>query len=339
MTSSNGIRVLIVGAGRMGIRHALGIKSLKALGSAVVIDINQASLDNARAAIADERFSFCLTQDAAKHSIGFDFCVIAATAGNRVELLAMAAALGCREILVEKPLGQNIGQVKELAQYAADHKINCAVNLNMRQYASFIQLKKDLADLPQFNGEKTITINTGTLGIGANGIHYLDLLYFLLDADRAVILAASIDDTVIPSGRGPQFCDFGGWAVIDFFKGAVRCGTVMISMSATSTVFGAWEITGPNGRIYFNEVEGKRIDTLRKPDSAMPVNRYFADYLPPSEQKLESPFLGDLTADWITNLLRGNRALPSIDESIRVHQLMFDWLGKSKKHFDIYPIT
>lgn len=339
MTRSTGIRVLIVGAGRMGQRHALGVKSLDILGSAVVLDINQPSLDAAKASISDDRFSFCLTEAANLLEPGFDFCIIAATAGNREELLSLALKLQCREVLVEKPLGQSMEQVEALARYAADNKISCAVNLNMRQYPSFIQLRRDLALLPQLAGPKTISINTGTLGIGANGIHYLDLLFFLLDADNSTLLAASVDDAMIPSGRGPQFADFGGWAVIEFRKGSQLCGTALISMSSTSTIFGAWDIAGTNGRIYFNEVEGKRVDTLRKADSVMPLNRYFADYLPPVEHKLESPFLGDLTAAWITNLVAGNRFLPTLDESIKVHRLMFEWLSRSAVRFVTYPIT
>ena len=331
------MKILIIGAGRMGIRHAQGIKSLTEVTAVLITDISEAALENAKKAIDDPRFNYCLINEIKED--GFDFCVIAATASGRTELLQLAERVKSKEILVEKPLGQSIQQVSELNEYVAEHKLNCYVNLNMRLYESFISLKKDLQLIPQLKGNKTITVNTGTLGIGANGIHYLDLLYFILDADNAELVAAEIDDTIIPSGRGQAFGDFGSWAVIKFYRQKMYQGKALISMASDSTVFGSWEIVAPHGRIYFNEVEGKRIDTLRKADSQMPVNRYFGDYLPPVESAISSPFLGDLTAVWIKGLLLGNSPLPRIDESVKVHELLFQWLSKSKTHKNIFPIT
>jgi predicted dehydrogenase len=331
------MKALIIGAGRMGVRHAQGLKTVEGLSSAVVSDINETVLENAKQQIDDLRFNYSLLDKV--DGSGYDICVIAATASNRIDLVKKAQQLKAKHILIEKPLGQSLAQVKELFDYAQKSNLNCYVNLNMRLYESFINLKNDLNNLPQLQGEKTITVNTGTLGIGANGIHYLDLLYFLLDADEAELTSAEVDEQVIPSGRGPQFGDFGGWALIKFYKNKNYLGKAFLSMSATSTVFGSWEIVGPHGRIYFNEVEGRRIDTLRKPDSQMPVNRYFADYLPPSESKFVSPFLGDLTANWARSLEKGNSSLPRIGDSIKVHKLLFDWLDKSKTHKEVYPIT
>jgi len=334
------MNVLIIGSGRMGIRHAQGVQELSQVSSVVVADINTSALDNGRNTLKDPRFTFCLLDElSATKSAPFDVCIIAATAGDRISLLKLAQECGCKYILIEKPLGQSIAQVKELIKYIDDNKLNCAVNLNMRLYKSFISLKEDLQTLPQLTGDKTITVNTGTLGIGANGIHYLDLLYFILDADDAKLVAGEIDEAVIPSGRGPQFGDFGGWAVIKFFKQQQYVGKALVSMSSNSTVFGSWEIVAPHGRIYFNEVEGKRIDTLRKEDSQMPVNRYFADYKSPVETTIESPFLGKLTAMWVDGLSKGINLLPNVQESLKVHELMFEWLNKSNTHKDIFPIT
>ena len=334
------MKILIIGSGRMGVRHALGVKSLNEVSFVVMADIHEGALESAKTAVNDSRFSYVLINILTETvQPGFDVCIIAATAGNRSQVLALAEQLQCKHIMVEKPLGQSMQQVIELNNYVKGHKLDCVVNLNMRLYDSFIRLKNDLQRMSQFEGEKTVTINTGTLGIGANGIHYLDLLFFILDADKAELVAGEIDDSIIPSGRGPQFGDFGGWAVIKFYKNKKIQGKALISMASNSTVFGSWEIVGPHGRIYFNEVEGRRIDTIRKEDSQMPVNRYFADYLPAIENKIESPFLGDLTAKWIQGIINGENLLPAIDASLKVHELLFDWLSKSATHKEIYPIT
>lgn len=333
-------KVLIIGAGRMGIRHAQGVVSLPGVTEIIIADINPVTLDAAEHSIKDPRCRYVLV-DSLKDSVtgNIDVCIIAATASSRLSLVKLAEELGSKNILVEKPLGQSLAQVIELSDYVQQHDINCFVNLNMRLYDSFIRLRSDLQNLPQLKGEKTITVNTGTLGIGANGIHYLDLLYFLLDADEAKIVSAEISENIIPSGRGPQFGDFGGWAVIKFFRSGNFLANALISISATSTVFGSWDLVAPHGRIYFSEVEGKRIDTFRKADSELPVNRYYGDYLAPVENPIVSPFLGDLTAKWVEGLMEGRHLLPGISESIEVHRLLFNWLNHSTTHQTIFPIT
>ena len=333
------MKVLIIGSGRMGVRHAQGIIQVPKVSYILMADITEAALDNSRS-ILGEKVEYCLTSSILnRQQSSFDVCIIAATAVDRIGLLKIAELANCKYILIEKPLGQSMKQVLELKEYIEQHQLNCVVNLNMRLYESFIRLKNDLLNIPQLQGNKTITVNTGTLGIGANGIHYLDLLYFILNADNAKLIAGQIDDAVIPSGRGTQFADFGGWAVINFYREDQYVGKAFISMASDSTVFGSWEIVAPHGRIYFNEVEGKRVDTLRKEDSLMPVNRYYADYQSALEMPITSPFLGDLTAAWIKGLVNGENLLPDITASVRVHQLMFDWLGKSKTYKDIFPIT
>ena len=337
------MKVIIIGSGRMGIRHAQGIAAIAAIKKIQLVDISQSALDNAKSIFQGTpdyiKFAFSLLNDLNTEGVSFDVGIMASTANNRGEIYNLLVDLGCQHILAEKPLGQSYSEVLDFNDTVAKSGIPCYVNLNMRLQDTYIQLHNDLNEFPQLQGDKTITLNTGSLGIGANGIHYLDMLYFLLDADDAKIVAADIESKIIPSGRGANFCDFGGWVVILFYKQQQLVGKALLSMSASSTAFGSWDILGSHGRIYLNEVEQIRIDTLRNADSTMPINRYFADYLPSKETKLAAPFLGDLTAKWLISLLEGKSLLPRIEDSIKVHALMFDWLSHSKTHKTFFPIT
>jgi predicted dehydrogenase len=129
----------------------------------------------------------------------YDTGIIASTANSRMDLYKRRGDPGCRNVLVEKPVGQSLEDGESFKNGIERFDAAAFVNLNMRLYDGFIELKKDLAALPQLQGFKTITINTGTIGIGANGIHYLDLLYCLLDADHAEIACAHIDDPPFPA--------------------------------------------------------------------------------------------------------------------------------------------
>jgi predicted dehydrogenase len=264
---------------------------------------------------------------------------VASTAGNRQHPCELAEKFGCKYLMIEKPLGQSYKEVEELVFYLDTLSLTTVVNLNMRMYEPVVKLKQDLLQYPQLHGEKVITLNTGTLGIGCNGNHYLDFIFFILDADRAGIVAADVNNELIPSGRGANFCDFGGWAMINYYSREHLLAKVFFSMSSKSTVFGGWDIVAPYGRIIIDEIAQKRFTVLRKEDSQMPLNRYAADYLPYHEEPFIAPFLGDLTARWINELLKGNHILPKVRESLKVHQLMFNWLSYSKTHNEKFPIT
>jgi predicted dehydrogenase len=336
------MRVLIIGAGRMGIRHALGIASASQVQEVALADISIAAINNAKEQVNNiteaGKFSYHLLEDF-NDLKGFDIGIVAATASDRIGLCQKVVQAGCKYILVEKPLGQSMSEVYELIAFFRKSDTMAFVNLNMRVYPDSLKLKNDLENFPQFQGKKSITINTGTVGIGANGIHYLDYLFFLTNADSAKLLSADIDTTTIPSARGPQFKDFGGWCVISLSKENNEVAKVYISVNPESTVFGGWDIVGPHGRITINECANKRLDYLRKPESNMPIQRYNADYVQPIETIFDSPRLGDLTRLWIEGLVKGEMLLPSLEESLPSHELMFAWLSKSKEFKDTFPIT
>ena len=332
------MNVLIIGAGRMGIRHLQGLLTVKEVESVTLLDIKQEALDTAKEIVQnDERVTYCIF-DHYKPADN-DLCIIASTADNRKKLCELAAKCNCQYMMIEKPLGQSLSEVEEMVEYLDGMPYKTVVNLNMRLNAAVIKLKNDLKSTPQLQGEKNITLNTGSLGIGCNGIHYLDFLFFILGADKAEIVHAEVDDTLIPSGRGANFGDFGGWAVIKYYKDGNISGKALLSMSSNSTVFGGWEIVAQHGKISIDEIVQKRTNVFRKAESTMPVYRYAADYLPPQEESFISPFLGDLTALWVSELLKGNNLLPEIKESMKAHKLMFDWLSHSKTHNSVYPIT
>ena len=332
------MKVLIIGAGRMGTRHMQGAQKAKNVEKIVITDIKEEALTNAKTVSEnDPRVGFILFENLEIEK--YDICIIASVADNRKQLCEFAVRCQCQYLMIEKPLGQSYEEVEKLIQYFNSLPINVVVNLNMRLYDPVNKLKIDLKKYRQLQGETVVTLNTGTLGIGCNGIHYLDFLFFIMDADKAEIIAAEVDDTIIPSGRGSQFCDFGGWAVIKYYNGQkLRC-TAMLSMSAKSTVFGGWEIVAPFGRITIDEIAQERITILRKEDSNMPMNRYAADYLPAEKETFAAPFLGDLTAMWINELQNGKNLLPDARESLKAHKLMFDWLSYSKTHKKVFPIT
>lgn len=339
------MKVLVLGAGRMGIRHCLGVLGVKEVQELMIADINASALSTAESQLKEKtgsmKVSYHIWDDLKNIKPVIDVAIIAATAGDRINTCKEVIELGAKHILAEKPLGQSLKQVKELCDFFdAQKNVQAYVNLNMRLYSSYKKLKNDLHSFPQFQGKLTFSINTGTIGIGANGIHYIDLIKYLSGADDINVRYASIDDTLIPSGRGPSFGDFGGTAIMDFIaKEKKVLATAHFILSSSSTVLGPWEIKGPNGRIHIDEFEQIRRNKLRKADSNLPVQRYAGDYLPIQEEHFEVPFLNQLTEEWLRELINGRSILPEIKESLIVHRAMFEWLEKSTGYKSEFPIT
>jgi predicted dehydrogenase len=338
------MKVVIIGAGRMGVRHALGLNTFLEVSKIVLVDIFPIALVNAEGAVSGvmnkEKFHFILNEDFLNTTEDYDVAIIASTAGNRLETLNSLIKKNVKHVLLEKPLGQSLEEVEQMVDYLEQYPtVKTSVNFSFRLLPTMIQLKRDLQRIPQMDGFKTISVNTGAIGIGANGIHLLDMCFFLFDADRAEIIAAEIEDTTIPSGRGAQFNDFGGWAVIKYYNINKCVGKLMISVSSSSTAFGPIEIIGSNGRIQYDEVRGTRLDSLRNESSTFPVYRYHGDYLPDVKKEWVGVSISELTNFWFQNVLNNQFILPSVEEALMVHKLLFDWLSNSKTHSNFYPIT
>lgn len=336
------MKVLIIGAGRMGLRHAVGLASMSEITNISIVDISTDALLNAKRQFENSeyfnKYSF--------HDISFlnsctnyGVCIIATTASNRRDICEKIVLLGIANVLIEKPLGQSLEEVLDLINLFKDTKSKAYVNLNMRINPNFVQLKHDLISKQQLHGYKIITINTGAIGIGANGIHYLDFLNNLLDADHSTIVNCSIQNEPISSARGELYRDFGGWCMLDYFKKEEKVGTAFLSINALSSVFGGIDIVAPHGRIFINESSGKRFDFLRDPTSTLPTSRYHADYFEPLICDLFNSALSDLTREWMESILNSKSCLPSVEESLHAHALMFEWLSNSKETFNKFPIT
>jgi len=338
------MKLLIVGSGRMGIRHLIGALDSNIINSIDLFDINQTALDNAKIQL-QENFRNNIVNYIQGDSVGeindhCDIAIVSSTANNREKILEKVIELGAKHVLIEKPLGQSLEEVMNLLNFCNNFpEVKFNVNLNMRLYPGFIKLKYDLDALKQTLGLKTISVNTGSLGIGANGIHYLDLLFFLFGANRYELCYAEIDETILPSGRGVDFADFGGSAVVKFFDNEKYLGKSMMSISSESTVFGGWEIVAPHARITIDELKSLRINHYRDVLSNLPINRYAAEYLPSVEEFFEAPSLSSITTVWLNEIFDKNDVLPSVKDSLLAHELMFEWLEKSNNYSMLFPIT
>lgn len=335
---------LVLGAGKMGIRHARGLLSVPEVTSVAVSDNSVNALAEAsRLLEAEKGFEKCEFIDSESLYSSrkqFRFAIIATTADGRARTLERVLQLEPEAVLVEKPLGQNYEETLSIQHISEQSRARVYANLNLRLLPYFSELKHDFATVPQLQGTTNVTLNTGAIGIGANGIHVIDLLTHLFDAVEVEVRYANISQATIPSPRGQQFLDFGGEACLEFLKSdqSVRA-RALLAFHPLSSVFGRWCFVSQNGEVTVDELRQVRINRYRNPSSSLPLYRYGADYLPDEIATFATPDLASITASWLSSYLKGASNLPSVAECTLPHRVLFSWLSTQQQKFEAFPVT
>jgi predicted dehydrogenase len=126
------MRLLIVGSGRMGIRHLVGALDSIMINSIDMFDINQTALDNAKKQIEgnvrNNIVNYIKDDSICKLDNHCDIAIVSSTANKREEILEKVISLGAKHVLVEKPLGQSLDEVMNLFNFCIGFFIFCCLN-------------------------------------------------------------------------------------------------------------------------------------------------------------------------------------------------------------------
>lgn len=307
--------VLLVGAGRMGQRHLRGLLATPA--RVHVVDRNPAT----RAEITDPAVSVHATvADAFAALPAFDAAILSATAAGRLETFDEVAGRGVPRILLEKPLDQSRERCRRIQALAQAHGTDVRCNFYRRTLAAFHPLVG--------GGPYTISVNSGAIGLGCGGIHWIDFARFLGGGRPGRLVFGEIEDTPIASGRGPRFRDWGGLGLFAFEDG----GRLFLSVRADSSAGTSFSIVGPNCHWVVDQSRDSALVHERPPGSTKPNYLYGQDYATRSVEGLESIDFPALTTRW----LHEPDLLPTLDEAMWSHELLFDLLETGHgTHFDI----
>lgn len=198
------MKVLLIGCGRMGQRYVGVLQSL-------LPDLELTTVDPQQGVPESQRHHARLEEVRGE----FELAIDAATNDGRGARLDRLLALGIPRILVEKPHAQSLAESARMRERVARAGAHVMVPFYRRfadHYAS-----TTLAQLGA--GRLTgITISTGAIGIGCNGVHYLDLANYLFGALPQGMFA-DLEFGSIGSPRGPQFSDFGGTVYLRYPAG------------------------------------------------------------------------------------------------------------------------
>ncbi len=325
------MEILLIGLGRMGLRHLRGLSALR--GTIRAVDPRPAAADDATRVAAEERLAakLCIYKSLEAALDGGarpSAAILTATAGGRAEQFDAITRAGVRHALLEKPLAQSRAAVRRIAALAQERSIHARCNLYRRSLSAYHTWRGG-------DGPLTISISGGAFGLGCNGIHWIDFALHLTGAETGRLLWGEVDATPIASGRGAEFRDFGGRGV--FALGA-RGDRLLLACDAASSAPAVCILTRGHRQWIIDQEPNEITTHERSADSALPNYRYGAQYRFERRHGLEQVDFAALTRAWLRSVCdEGPCPQPLLSAALTAHELLFDLLETSG--MTEFPIT
>lgn len=242
----------------------------------------------------------------------FDVAVFAETTLNRLQNFKQFLGHGkATRILLEKPLSADPGEVREFHAVALAHGAAdiTQVNFVRRHWPHLHKLAEHCA----LEDRLSVTLNGGAIGLGCMGIHYLDTFLALSGDEVPEVTWSELSTTLVASGRGAQFTDFGG----DFVLSGPRA-RLLASLEAGSSANVFMTVRGAHFLAQVDYTGMRWKISTRKPNSDLPNYRYGADYVVEEEGIFSIPAMDTLSHDWALGLIE----MPGLAQAMKTHDLL-----------------
>ncbi len=204
---AHGMRVAIIGVGRMGVRH---LQAVTALGMEVVgiADTAEAALQGARD-VHGLASSTCFLDPAQMlQAVRPQALVVGTTAPTHAAFVQAGVEAGVRYILCEKPMAISLAQADGMIDRCRSAGVILAINHQMRFMPQYTQVKA-LIGTEELGPLVSIIVAGSNFGLAMNASHYFEMFRYLTDSSVAGV-HAWLDAGQVPNPRGAQFEDRSG---------------------------------------------------------------------------------------------------------------------------------
>ena len=194
------MRTVVIGAGRMGRRHIQVVKEM-GLDLVGICDPNPEALalaEKEQGIVSELHYSDApaLLKDKKPECV-----VVATTAPTHCEYTCLAAELGARHVLCEKPMAISMAQCDQMLETCAKYNTRLAINDQMRFMEQYTEPKR-LINSEDFGGLTSVTVVAGNFGMAMNGTHYIEMFRYMTDESPSEVNAWFSPDK-IPNPRSP----------------------------------------------------------------------------------------------------------------------------------------
>lgn len=203
----SGLRVAVIGCGRMGIRHIRAALDLD-MNVCGIMDLSETSLEEARRS-ANISITDCFRDAIQLLTTRMpEALVVATTAPSHATLVHTAVDHNVRFILCEKPMAVSLEEARAMRAHCHESGTILAVNHQMRFMPQYKEVKA-LLGTPGLGPLSSILIAGSNFGLAMNASHYFEMFRFITD-QRIDSIQAWLEDGQLPNPRGAQFEDRSG---------------------------------------------------------------------------------------------------------------------------------
>ena len=301
-------KAFISGLGSMGRRH---LKGLIKLGCKVEsYDPNNKMFEIAKSELKKENLNLENLNKVEKPTNHYDFAIFSETASSRFKNFQIFTNISnSKKILLEKPLSSDPSEINAFLNIAKNKNLEKHIEVNLVR-RSWPHIKK-IFQYCKTEEEFIMTINGGAIGLGCNGIHFIDNFIFFSNNEMPSVKWVELSKTLIESGRGKDFYDFGANFVISTSNGKLLSSiTANSSTNVILTIKGKHFIINVNyGNLTWNVME-------RLSDLNIPMYRYGANYKTVENGKINIPTNDSFIESWTG----GDLKLPDLKVAILSHK-------------------
>lgn len=211
-------RVAVIGAGNQGRDICTGTLKLAGAQVVAVADRSAEALERLKTEVALPEARF-YTDAAELFAQGqqVDLACIATNTLSHLPLARMAVEAGITRLMIEKPMSTSVAEARAFNAFCADRDVTVAINHGRRWSLDYTAIRRYLA--ADLGAVRQVTVTFGSSGLGMMGVHYLDLVRYLV-GDELAWAVGHLDEETQPNKRGAQFHDPEGYGLLGFANGA-----------------------------------------------------------------------------------------------------------------------
>tara|TARA_Y100000590_G_scaffold141270_3_gene162065 strand:- start:8923 stop:9882 length:960 start_codon:yes stop_codon:yes gene_type:complete len=201
-------RILIVGFGAMGCRHAQSFLDKKKDYEVHVLEPSDKNIKQNIKRINAEKSDFIWYKDIDNVPV-LDIAIVATSSYPRFEIVKNLIMMGYKKFLLEKIVFQSEKQFIAIIRMINESDSVAYCNFVNRYFVAYNNIKKQLKQ-----STKQININVlggaFELGLGCNAIHYIDILQYLTNNDEIELKKFNLQLLESGNRRGSIYKEFYG---------------------------------------------------------------------------------------------------------------------------------
>ncbi|WP_303673620.1 hypothetical protein [Vampirovibrio chlorellavorus] len=246
------MKVLLVALGRMGCRYRDVLQKHFGDGlSLVTVDPRLAT---------DTATNHYNRLEEIPETLRFDLAIDACPNENRLSRFQEFLKRNIPYLVIEKPHAASLLESSQMIALLEAHPSPPKILMPFYERYGQHYAPDTLAQL-NAGPLKSVVISSGAIGLGCNGIHYIDLANALFAQEPTEIYARLLTDSV-PSPRGPQFMDHAGTILVNY-----PAGEFILHMRPDSSVGSNITLIYEHGKIQLLEQIEMAWHWYRQPDA------------------------------------------------------------------------